>query len=313
MTITERAGGGLILGGLPCIDIAKTFDCGQCFRFDPIDPPDGYAAAVRGVFGGRLLTFLQEEGVTDSLTVYGCDAGYAERVLPVFLGLDFDYDAAAADIFANVDAALGYEDGTIRRSAEAGCGIRILRQDPWETLISFIISANNNIPRIKKIIRDLCAAYGEPIYTDADGIPGNNARGDANTAPAYSFPAPEALRAAGIGGLAALKTGFRAKYIYDAACRVCGGELDLEAAAGLPTSELLSALQSVKGVGPKVASCIALFAYGRTDAFPVDVWIKRVLAKYYPEHICGTSFGCHAGIAQQWLFYRERYINGGEK
>ena len=176
----------------------------------------------------------------------------------------------------------------------AGDGIRILRQEPWETLCSFIISQNNNIPRIKSLISAICRSYGDKFTV--------------NGAEYYSFPSPQALLDAGEEGLKALKTGFRAGYLISAAENVLGG-LDLCLIRDEYTYDQgLEALCRIKGVGPKVASCTLLFALGKTDAFPVDVWIKKVIDKYFGGKLDVRSLGKYAGIAQQYLFYYERSL-----
>ena len=182
-------------------------------------------------------------------------------------------------------------DKTIDEAIEAGKGIRILRQDAFETLISFIISQNNNIPRIKKLVEALCRECGE------------------KTSDGYAFPTPEAIVDLGVDKLREMKTGFRAAYIYDAATRVAEGKIDLEGLKALDTDTVLTELQKIKGVGLKVASCVALFGLNKLDTFPVDVWIKRVLEKYYPEGLDISALGDYRGLSQQYLFYYERYKN----
>ncbi|HPT84410.1 MAG TPA: DNA glycosylase [Bacillota bacterium] len=293
VAITENfEPGKVIVAGLSDFDIAQIFDCGQCFRFDP-DPAGG----ISGVAFGRWVRLEQPR--PDTLIIYGAGREEYERVWKRYLSLDEDYGAIKADIaerFAPFDKA-----GIINAAMERGGGIRILRQDPWETLCSFIVSQNNNIPRIKKIIAALSEEYGEKFEYKS---------GDGESKTFYSFPTAEALASAGEEALYALRTGFRAKYIYDAARKVAEGELDLGSIAKLPTSEAAAELMKIKGVGLKVASCVLLFGFGRTEAFPVDVWVRRVLDKYYPDGLDTTALGRYAGIAQQYLFYYERYING---
>lgn len=293
VAITENfEPGKVIVAGLSDFDIAQIFDCGQCFRFDP-DPAGG----ISGVAFGRWVRLEQPR--PDTLIIYGAGREDYERVWKRYLSLDEDYGAIKADIaerFAPFDKA-----GIINAAMERGGGIRILRQDPWETLCSFIVSQNNNIPRIKKIIAALSEEYGEKFEYKS---------GDGESKTFYSFPTAEALARAGEEALYALRTGFRAKYIYDAARKVAEGELDLGSIAKLPTSEAAAELMKIKGVGLKVASCVLLFGFGRTEAFPVDVWVRRVLDKYYPDGLDTTALGRYAGIAQQYLFYYERYING---
>ncbi len=260
--------------------IERTFDCGQCFRFEPNG--DG---SVSGVAHGRFITLSSPNDGT--LRIHGADADDFGSVWREYLDLDRDYDALA-DSFAG--------DEVLTKAAKCASGIRILKQDPWETLCSFIISQNNNIPRIKGLIEALSRNYGEPIDTP-DGIK-------------YAFPTAEALAKAGEKALFALKTGFRAKYIADAAERVASGTLDLDAVAKLPTPEAADMLCTVKGVGPKVAACTLLFGFGRGDCFPIDVWIRRVLDEFYPDGFDIAALGDRAGIAQQYLFYYKRYLGG---
>jgi N-glycosylase/DNA lyase len=179
---------------------------------------------------------------------------------------------------------------------EYGSGIRLLRQEKWETLCSFIISQNYNIPRIRSLIEAISRRYGDKIDSWSVGD-------------FYSFPTAKRIANASIDELRELKVGFRAPYIYDAATKVASGELDLESLNSLTTDELLASLMSIKGVGLKVASCVALFAYGRLDCFPIDVWVKRVIEKYYPEGFDHTVLPNTAGLVQQYLFYYERYRN----
>lgn len=270
-------------------DIDRIFDCGQCFRFDRSPAPEGHVR-YEGVAFGRKVTFDQSPGV---LTVYGSDENDFETVWKPFLCYDADYNAIRNDIAERF--RLAGDNGVITEAMKCGDGIRILRQDAWEALCSFIISQNNNIPRIKKIIGTMCETFGAP----AEGG-------------GYSFPSAEALAAAGEDRIFALRTGFRAKYIFDASCKVASGELNPYSLCEMSFEEAEKALMTIKGVGPKVAACTLLFGCGMTGAFPVDVWIKRVLEKYYPGGLDISLLGPYAGIAQQYLFYYERYA-GGEK
>ena len=263
-------------------DISQTLDCGQCFRFELVD---GY---WQGISCSRFARFLQPS--PDVLEIYADDADIEYWIS--FLSLDTDYSSVKSDI------ASKFGGQTILSAMECGSGIRILRQHPWETLISFIISQNNNIPRIKKIVESLCREFGEPIKC------GENVY--------YAFPTPKALFDAGEEAIFALKTGFRARYIYDAASRVVDGRLDIDALCKMDSDSLNEALLEICGVGPKVAACVSLFGFGHTEAFPIDVWVKRIMQKYYPDGLDIKSLGQYAGVAQQYLFYYERYL-GGDK
>ncbi len=275
-------------------DISQIFDCGQCFRFDPVERPR-HKWEFEGVAHGRYIRLGQDS--PDSVVIYNTTIGDYEGIWRHYLALDADYSEMRVDIEKRFAAATDGRDTVMPRAMKLGEGIRILRQEPWETVCSFIISQNNNIPRIKKIISAMCEAYGEPIYCGEKAY--------------YSFPTAKALADAGETAIFALRTGFRAKYIYDAACKAISGELDFDAVMAASPEEAERLLRAVKGIGPKVAACAMLFGFGKTEAFPVDVWIKRVLAKYYPYGLDISALGNYAGVAQQYLFYYERY-GGGE-
>lgn len=257
-------------GGYFSLD--QTLDCGQCFRFDK--DADG---VWHGIAKGKMFS--------------GYDAGEYTVLLcgkEDYLSVWEDYFDIKRDYSAVVDSLKA--DPVAYSAAACGKGIRILRQDKWETLISFIISQNNNIPRIKKIVNSLCALLGEPL-------PGCG----------YAFPTAEKILASGEEGLAPIKAGFRTRYILDAASHVVSGSIDLEKISALGYAQAEAELMKIKGVGKKVASCVLLFGFGYLSAFPIDVWVKRVIEKYYDTGFDPATLGEYAGIAQQYLFYRERY------
>ncbi|MDD6446716.1 MAG: DNA-3-methyladenine glycosylase 2 family protein, partial [Ruminococcus sp.] len=167
-------------------------------------------------------------------------------------------------------------------------GIRILSQEPWEALCSFIISQNNNIPRIKGIIDRLCRQYGEPI--------GDNL---------YAFPTAERLSRCTVDDLAPLRSGFRAKYIVDAATKVATNEINLHEIKKMPVEQARKELMKIKGVGPKVADCTMLYGMGKKECFPMDVWMKRAMEVLFPN-LTPEDFGTNAGIAQQYIFHYSR-------
>lgn len=277
--------------GVCDFDLTAVMECGQCFRFSRVEG-SRHECEYSGVALGRFISVAQDG---DSLFLYNTDADEYRAVWRGYFGLDVDYAAIKRDILSRSDREI------LRTATEVGGGIRILRQDPWEALCSFIISQNNNIPRIRGLVAALCAAYGTPIELDTA-----LARHGAH-AVEYAFPIPTALARAGTDALAALKTGFRAKYIYDAARRIDEGLLRLsEVAAAENTEAAARMLMSVSGVGPKVAACTLLFGFARYDAFPVDVWIKRVIERYFPGEFDASTLGPYAGIAQQYLFYHQR-------
>ena len=257
-------------------DADKIFDCGQCFRFRKT------GGIWRGVACGTLLE-LRQTG--DGIECRADGGELTERgALKRYLGLDADYAAYNRDISERL-AGYPFMAEAMRRSR----GVVLLNQQPWETLISFIISQNNNIPRIKGIIEGLSDMCGKPV---SGGY--------------RAFPEPEKILELGTDGLRPLHPGYRDRYIIDAARLVCDGALDLEDLKTADTDRLMKALLGVNGVGPKVASCIALFAYARYELFPVDTWIKKALK----EHFGGASpleFGPYAGIAQQYIFYSQTH------
>ena len=284
--------------GLQNFDIGKIFDCGQCFRFDAVEK-SSHQKEFSGVACGRFVSFAQDE---NTLYIYGSTQDEYETVWKRFLAIDQDYSAIDEEILAS------YNSLALERAVNYGNGIRILEQDGFETVISFIISQNNNIPRIKKIIEALCARCGEPIFLSEEMKGHLSGKSSLCT-----FPTPKALYELGEQGLFDLKTGFRAKYIYDAVCRILDGRLDLSLIENEEdTDRAIEYLSTVKGIGRKVASCALLFGFAKYDAFPIDVWMKRVGEKYFPEQkeLSGKYFGRYAGIAQQYLFYYERYNNG---
>lgn len=269
--------GGLLLTECKNFDPFVSCECGQCFRFEKISDSEyelfacGRRLSIRSAENGWYFSDIDEREFRASFLPY------------------FDLDRDYGEI---IDSFSG--DAAISKAAVSGGGIRIFRQDPWETIVSFIISANNNIPRIKKIINSLCRLLGE----ESNGF--------------YSFPTPEAILNAGLDGLAPIRAGFRTKYIIDAASRVVSGEVDLDRIAVCGYDAALAELKRIKGIGDKVANCVLLFGFGYYEAFPVDVWVKRVIGKYYDDSFDPKSLGKYAGIAQQYLFYYERSILGSD-
>lgn len=287
----------VLVEGVENFDVGKTFDCGQCFRFDEVKCT-AHEKEFSGVAFGRFVSFAQDE---NKIYIYGSTLDDYENIWKDFLDIERDYSEIETDILSHSSS------DALVRAIEYGRGIRILKQDKFECIISFIISQNNNIPRIKKIIENLSRECGEPVligeemkkHLSSDVLP-------------YSFPTPEAIYALGEQGLYALKVGFRAKYIFDAVSRILSGQLSIDDVEYQESTEkAIEMLCTVKGIGVKVASCALLFGFARLDAFPVDVWIRRVGEKYFPEEkeFSGKLFGRYAGIAQQYLFYYERYTS----
>lgn len=252
--------------------LTQTFECGQCFRWEPLGKEH-----YRGVAFGKCLELAYQDGIL----YLGCKMDEFEQIWKHYLDLDCDYAAirTAVSIDAQTEACVRY-----------GAGIRILRQDPWEALCSFILSQCNNIPRIRSIISRLCENFGEQLQ------PG-----------AYSFPAADKLAGLDIEDLACLRCGYRAPYLLSAARAVAGGTLDFSSLATLDLPNARAALTALPGIGNKVADCMLLYGLHRLDAFPVDTWMKKAVAGLYGAGFDPVrAFGPYAGVAQQYIFYHSR-------
>lgn len=269
---TEQSGKDLLVSQFDCFNDALTLDCGQAFRWKQDE--DGFWC---GVAHGRYLK-LKTEGDT---------AVFCNTSEDDFRSVWYEYFDFGTD-YAKILSE--YNDESLKKACSQYYGIRILKQDEWETVCSFIISANNNIPRIKGIIDRLCENFGEEI------LPG-----------IYSFPTAERLASLEAEDLAVIRSGFRAKYIIDAARKISSGEVDIEKVKKLPFNEAKDELLKIKGVGEKVAQCALLYGFGRHEAFPVDVWVKRIVAELYPDGLPGCISGTQ-GIAQQYLFHWRRNL-----
>lgn len=254
-------------------DIRRTFLCGQCFRWS--EQENG---SFTGIAAGRKLALTQQGNL---ITLHGIN----KQDIPFWE----NYFDLTTDYSAYIDALSG--DKMLKKACRFSPGIRILRQEPFETLISFIISQNNNIPRIAGIIGRLCESFGEQL-------PGGG----------YAFPTAKQLSGVTPEDLAPLRAGFRARYICDAVNKVNSGEVDFAEIDALPLVPAREKLKTIVGVGDKVADCVLLFAFHKTDAFPKDVWVKRIMAEFYPQGLPECTRGIE-GIAQQYLFDYVR--NGG--
>ena len=262
-------------------DIEAIFTCGQCFRFEKEN--DGSFTAIAN---GKVIN-LSKDG--DKITFSNISEEEFEGVWKNYFDMKRDYDVIAEKLSQNP---------VLKESVSFGRGIRILRQPFFECMLSFIISANNNIPRIQKIINKLSELYGEKIFYGEKVY--------------YAFPKPEALRGIDEESLSDLHAGYRTKYIVKAVRQYLNGEVSEEKIMSLPWKEARAQLMKISGVGPKVADCILLFSFGRFEVFPTDVWVKRVMGELFGcEEKNATNmgmelFGEYAGIAQQYLFYKRR-------
>ena len=266
------------------------FECGQCFRWNKQEDE-----SYTGVFGKNVLNVKKQD---NKIIFRGVCEGNIIGVCADYFDLDTNYE--------DIKHTLSKIDNYLKQSIEYGEGIRILNQDLWETLISFIISANNNIPRIKGIIERLSKAYGDEIVFEDKTY--------------YTFPTPEQLSKASVEDLRKLGLGFRDKRVYDTTKMVLNGDIDLkELQNEKDTKVLKEKLLTFPGIGPKVADCILLFGLKRFEVFPIDVWVRRVMNDLYIknedetkvnkkeiEKLAKDKYKNLAGLAQQYLFYWTR-------
>ena len=271
-------------------ELADIFECGQCFRWNK-EKNGSYT----GVFHNNVLN-VDKNG--NEIIFKGICEGNIEKICTDYFELNRDY--------TKIKEELSKIDDNLKRSIEYGKGIRILNQDLWETIISFIISANNNIPRIKGIIERLSKAYGKKIVY--------------NNKEYYTFPTPEELRNVTVGDFRNLGLGFRDIRLYETTHMILDKEVDLKKLEKLPTKLAREELLRLSGVGPKVADCILLFStLKRFDVFPIDVWVRRVMNELYIKNedenkvtkkeiqkLADEKFGNMQGLAQQYLFYWKR-------
>ena len=252
-------------------ELKDTLMCGQCFRFKEND--DG---SFTGVAFNKEITLKKEE---DTLTLYTSKEDFL-GIWKDYFDLDLDYSRIKSD--------LSELHPTLKEAAKFAPGIRILKQEPFEALISFIISQNNNIKRISGIVERLCALCGQEIR---EGV--------------YAFPAVDTLANMTPEDLAPIRAGFRVRYIIDAAQKVKDNTVNLYGLENLSYNDAKSELMKITGVGTKVADCVLLYGLHRLEGFPMDVWMKRAMANLF-DGISGESFGKYAGIAQQYIFHYAR-------
>ena len=248
--------------------LKNTLDCGQCFRWE--EQVDGsYLGIVKNsvVKASQTGNILKLEELSQN--------SINKEDWQEYFGFDTDYVAIESKLKS---------DDLLARAYKLSPGIRILKQDPWEALISFIISQNNNIPRIKKIIKSLCQVAGQEIISGM-----------------FKFPTPEQILNLSDETLESIKSGFRAKYIKNAAELVMNNIIALKELAAKPNDEALEELMKIKGVGVKVGSCVLIYGFNKLDVVPVDVWVKRGIDKYFkngwPEEVKGLE-----GVAAQYLY-----------
>ncbi len=274
----------------PAYDIDATLSSGQAFRWRAA------GSVWTGVIRDRWVQLRSVANAIEARTVAGAED---RSMLAAYLQTAVDQ---------NVILATFPQDPVLAEAVRAAPGLRILRQDPWECLASFLLSSTKQIVQIRQIIETLCQRLGPPLLTPA-GFPA-----------AHGFPSAARVAEAGERLLRACRTGFRAPYLLATARAVAAGQFSLAALGLLPLPAARIRIQELPGVGPKIADCVLLFAYGRTEAFPIDVWIERVLRQGYfagrevPRRalldFAAAHFGVHAGHAQQFLFHWARLRAG---
>ena len=285
----------VILDGVKNFNIKQILECGQCFRWEKVGELN-----YIGVAHGRVIEVIQED---DKVTILNTNEEDFNNIWLDYFDLKRDY--------SEIKAGLAHDE-ILGKSVEYGYGIRLLNQEHFELLISFIISARNSIPSIMKTIKKISEKWGTPIEYKGNTY--------------YTFPTPEQLKDATEEEIKETGASFRSKYIVDTIAKVNENSYDfnLERISKLNTDECHVALQNFKGVGSKVADCIMLFSMRKYSAFPVDVWVKRAMIFFYGAEDASLNkirifardkFGELAGFAQQYLFYyaRENKIKVGEE
>lgn len=288
---------GIILKGVKNFELNHIFDCGQCFRWNRQENGN-----YIGVAYGKVI---EVEKDNDNIILYNTNRKEFEEIWKNYFDLNRDY--------SKIKIILS-EDNLLKKAIDYGYGIRILQQEPFEIIISFIISANNRIPMIKRAIEKISRKWGERLYYKDEIY--------------YSFPSMERLYNISLEEMEGCGTGFRSKYIVDTVSKIYinsktdsseyNKQFDINYIGKLQDDQCHNMLQNFKGIGPKVADCVMLFSMGKDSAFPVDVWVKRAMQHFYlaPDvslkkirDFGREKFGDFSGLAQQYLFYYARENN----
>ena len=269
-----------------CFNLKYTLECGQCFRWKKTDE-DYYV----GVIKDRVIKIKQ---VKDTLYIISSNMDNLEDIVRYYFNLDLDY--------TSIEKRISIVDDNVKKAVTNTSGLRFLKQDFFETLISYIISANNNIPRISKSVNEISRRYGKEVELEGEKY--------------YLFPTPEELKNVTIEEYRECGVGFRDKYIYNTVAKINNKEIDLDELFKMDTQNLKKELLSLMGVGPKVADCILLFSCSRLEVFPVDTWVEKIMTKLYfnnkeaskkqIQDYAKNNFKNDAGIIQQHLFYNIR-------
>lgn len=252
--------------------LRKTFECGQCFRWREVSEN-----VFSGVAKGRCLTLLSE----------GDKIIFKDVSLSEFEDIWIDYFDLTTD-YIKIKNQISKIHPVLSEAVKFSSGIRILKQDSWEALCSFIISQNNNIPRIMNIISGLCKNFGDMINESS-----------------FSFPSAKKISEFDEKSLRVIRAGFRASYILDAAQKIIDGKVNLESILSMSLNDARQTLMKIYGVGPKVAECTLLYGFHKLEAFPIDVWMKKAMKVLF-NGMDPCELGEYAGVAQQYIFYYSR-------
>lgn len=276
-----EAENAIIVENIDHFDLRQIFLCGQVFRY--YEETDGSFTLVAK---GRVIN-LTQSGL--QITIHNTTKEEYEEIWKDY----FDIERNIPDMLVKMG-----KDTVLQTCINAGYGIRLLRQEPFETFISFLISQNNSIPNIRRVIERICNRFGDKITYNGKTY--------------HAFPTPEQLSQASVSVLRELKCGYRAEYIYQAIKRIMKEKINLADYSSLPSDELRTFLQTFSGVGPKVADCIALFGFSKYDVFPCDTWIVKAMKDFYNipkkdiDAFTQRKFGSMRGYAQQYLYYYKR-------
>lgn len=278
----------IILNNLSDFELAHIFECGQCFRWHK-NEDNSYTGVT---YFGVMRVQKEEDRLVIDGEFLSDDEQTIQKQIVDYFDLNTDY--------SKIKIILEKDDKNMKQAIGFGYGIRILNQDPWEMLISYIISAANNIPRISHTIENISWAYGKKVTFEGENY--------------YLFPTPAELSEATISDLRSLNLGFRDKYVYEATQLILEGKINLKEIQKMEYGSAKRELMRISGVGEKVADCILLFSMKKKEAFPVDTWIKKVMSELYQESqnvkkialFAEEKFGKYGGIAQQYLFYYRR-------
>lgn len=267
-------------------DLKQIAESGQCFRMTKMEENKYCLIAYE--------KYLELKQLEEDQIELCCSREQFNQVWEDYFDLNYDYDAVVQNLINGSDRFLC-------DAAEFGKGIRILRQEPFEMMISYIISQNKNIPAIKNCIEAICRQYGEKkLHSDTNTV-------------YYTFPTPETLASAQKEELRSLKTGYRDEYIIKASEAVINGEIDLSYLKNCNYEDAIRILKSVHGIGEKVANCICLYGLHHIDVFPIDVWIARIIKEVYQNNFNPQIYTGYAGIVQQYMFYYIRNVKQEKK